>query len=192
MSRKYKILDQEGMYFLTMTVVDWIDVFTREKYKKIITESLTYCQKEKGLIVFAYVIMSNHIHLIAMAKQGYNLTAIIRDFKVFTAKKIMRELHSSSESRKDWILLLLKAHAQNKNLKKQTSQFWQQGNHPIELYSNPVINQKLEYIHLNPVRAGWVELPEHYLYSSAKNYIKGIAFASQKLDITLLDYSEMK
>ena len=83
----YKIRNKEGTYFITFAVVEWVDVFTRKKYKDIVLESLRYCQKEKSLIVYAWCIMSNHIHFIA--SKNDDLSVILRDFKKFTSKKLL-------------------------------------------------------------------------------------------------------
>ena len=170
MSTKYKFYDPEGLYFVTTAVVHWIDVFTRSIYKDIIIDSLSYCIEEKGLLLHSYVIMSNHIHLI-IGKQKAELTFsdILRDFKKFTAMKVIQAIKDNpQESRKEWILWMFRK-AGKKNGNNIMYQFWQQDNHPIELKGN-WIDQKLEYIHQNPVVAGWVNQPEEYLYSSARNY----------------------
>ena len=166
----HKITNQHGLHFLTFTIVGWIDVFTRLKYRDIVIESLKYCQKEKGLKINAFVIMSNHIHLIAHSDVN-ELSDIIRDFKKFTSTKINKEIiANSSESRSEWMLMLFKQYAMN-NKNNTTYQLWKQDNKPIELSSPKWINQKIDYIHLNPVRAGIVEQPDHYVYSSARNYL---------------------
>lgn len=149
---RYKIHDQQGLYFLTLTVVGWIDVFSRAKYKHIILDSLRYCQKEKGLNVYAYVIMSNHIHLIASAEEGYELSNILRDFKKFTAKQILKRIQNGTESRKEWLMYLFRFFAKG-NARNREYQFWQADNHPMELYSPSMIEQKLAYVHNNPVHA---------------------------------------
>ncbi|CAG0954574.1 hypothetical protein FLAV_00373 [Flavobacteriales bacterium] len=164
----YKIRDQHGIYYLTFTVVDWIDVFTRKCYKDLLLDSLEYCQKEKGLVIHAYVIMSNHMHCILSSKTG-KLSDTIRDFKSHTSKQIVNSIQEDAESRREWMLLLFERKGL-KNIRNKSYQFWQQSNHPIELHTNHFIDQKLEYIHNNPVKTGWVEKPEEYLYSSAKNY----------------------
>ena len=165
----YKICDQNGLYYLTFSTVEWIDVFTRKRYKDIVVESLKYCQKEKGLELFSWVLMSNHIHLIARAKENYKLSDILRDFKKHTSKQVIKSIEEEAESRKDWLLAeMLKAGTKNK--KNSKYQLWRNDNHPIELYSNEVINQKSDYIHNNPVLEGIVAKAEDYLYSSAKNY----------------------
>ena len=90
MSEKYKVGDPEIPHFITMTVVDWMDVFIRPVYKDIVVESIKYCQKEKGLIVHAWIIMTSHVHMIVSTKRSQNLSEIIRDLKKFTSKKLIR------------------------------------------------------------------------------------------------------
>lgn len=80
----FKIQNQEGLHFITITVVGWVDVFTRTQYKDIIIESLKYCVSSKGLKLYAYVIMTNHLHLIVSTSEGNELSDILRDFKKFT------------------------------------------------------------------------------------------------------------
>ncbi len=168
MGFKYKIYDQSKAYYLTFTVVSWVDIFSRKIYRDIIIDSLKYCQKEKGLNIFAYVIMTNHIHLLVNSEKD-NISDFIRDFKKFTCKKIIDTIENELESRKKWMLNLF-AYEVIKNKSNKNYQLWIHDSHPIEIYSNEFIKQKVEYIHNNPVRAGIVESPEHYLYSSARNY----------------------
>ncbi|SEJ43007.1 REP element-mobilizing transposase RayT [Dyadobacter koreensis] len=174
-SDQYFIRNQNAVYFLTMTVVDWIDVFTRKEYKFMITDSLIYCQKEKGLQIHGWCLMSNHLHLLASAKDGYNLSDILRDFKKFTSKKIVATINSEVESRKDWMLYRFEFAGKFKvNVKDY--KFWQDGNHATECFSYEFAKQKLNYIHQNPVRASIVDEAENYLFSSARNYagLKGL------------------
>ncbi|WP_313791231.1 transposase [Lacinutrix neustonica] len=114
----YKIRDQSKPHFITLTVVGWIDAFTRKRYKDALIESLNYCVENKGLVVFGYVIISNHVHLIVQSKDD-DLSGLIRDFKKFTAKNIIHLIKSESESRREWILKLLKeamqTHGRNKD-----------------------------------------------------------------------------
>jgi REP element-mobilizing transposase RayT len=124
-------------YFLTLTVVDWVAVFTRPCYKQILVDSLRYCQQAKGLAIYAWVLMSNHLHLLASAtKEGISLSDILRGFKKFTSKKIVEAIEAEA------------------------------------VFSYSFFEQKLAYIHDNPVRAEIVEFPEEYLYSSARNYAR--------------------
>jgi REP element-mobilizing transposase RayT len=165
---RYKIFDQTGINYLTLTVEGWIDVFTRQRYRDIIIESLRYCQDKKGLRICGYVIMSNHIHLIAYTEDGHEMSNTLRDFKKFTASNILKSIQSEPESRREWMMYMFKYFAKYEGNK--THQFWQSDNHPISLWSQEVIWQKLDYIHLNPVRAGLVTNSFDYVYSSAADY----------------------
>ena len=169
MSDQYQARDPEGIYFLTFTIVDWVNIFTRSSYKEIIINSLKYCQSNKGLTLYAYCLMTNHIHLIASASGDVKLFEIIRDFKKFTNRAIIEEITSGNESRKKW--LLNKFEFAGKYLTRiENYKVWQDGYHAVELISRDFTFQKLDYIHQNPVRAGIVSEPKHYIYSSASNY----------------------
>lgn len=165
----YHIGNQNALHYITIATVEWVDIFTRRKYKDIIVNSLCYCRKEKGLELYGYVVMTNHIHLICRAKEGFELSDILRDFKRHTAKNVLIEIEDQQESRRVWILNILQE-AGKKNPKNKTYQFWRQDNHPIELFNTETIQQKLDYIHNNPVVEGFVQKPEDYLYSSARNF----------------------
>jgi putative transposase len=181
MSTKYKIRNQEKLYFVSFAVVNWIDVFTRNEYKNIIIESLQFCQLNKGLEIYAWCIMPSHVHMI-IGTEGKPMEDILRDFKSFTSRKIGIAISEHpQESRKEWMLWMMKR-AGNKNNNNNDFQFWQQSNHPIELWDNYMMQQKLDYIHNNPVEAEFVYAPEAYVYSSACDYAgeKGL------LDIKLI------
>lgn len=181
MGFKYQIYDQSKAYYLTLTIVRWIDVFTRQAYKDIIIDSLKYCQKNKRLNVYAYVIMSNHMHM-AVSAEDNNLSDVIRDFKQFTSKHILKAIEENeTESRKEWMLNMFEFEAK-KHVRNEKYQFWTHDNHAEELYSNEFIKQKVDYIHNNPVRAGIVNYPEEYKYSSASNY----AEKESLLDVVLV------
>lgn len=182
MSRKYKFKDQSRPYFISFAVVYWIDVFTRNQYREEMLESLKYCQQNKGLIIHAWCIMTNHVHLIIGTK-GNKMEDIVRDFKSYTSRKMREAIQNNpSESRKEWMLWLMKR-AGTKNKNNNGWQFWQQHNQPIELWDNYMIDQKLDYLHNNPVKEGFVSNPEDYVFSSAKDYTgqKGL------LDVYLLE-----
>jgi REP element-mobilizing transposase RayT len=144
-------------------------VFSRQRYRDILIESFKFSQENKGLKVYAFVIMSNHVHCILSA-DGDNLSDIIGAFKSFTAKKIINSIvNEPGESRKEWMIGQMKYVAKARKAGSE-HQFWAEGNHPVPLYNNEFFIQKLNYIHQNPVRAGIVKLPEHYVYSSASVY----------------------
>jgi REP element-mobilizing transposase RayT len=175
MGEAYQIKDQEMPYFLTFQVVGWADVFSRKVYRDFIVENLTFCRKEKGLFLYGYVVMTNHLHLVVQQKDG-NLSGWIRDFKKFSSKKLLKMvLENQVESRKDWLQMIFTFHAKA-NKRSGDMQFWTHENHAVELNNSKMIESRMRYIHENPVRAGIVEQPEDYLYSSARNYsgLKGL------------------
>ena len=107
MSQGYQIKDQSAAHYITLQVVEWADIFTRKIYRDIVISSLKYCQKEKGLEIYAYVIMSNHIHLLVRSSKD-DLSGTIRDFKSYTSKEIIKAVLENSESRRDWLLMIFK------------------------------------------------------------------------------------
>jgi len=171
MSRKYKFIDKEGIYFVSFAVVGWIDIFTRKEYKNIVIDSMEFCKKEKGMILYAYVIMTNHIHLlIGKSKEEIDFSDILRDIKKYTSMQLLKMIRENSqESRKEWILKMFnEAGLVNSNNKKY--QLWQQNNQPIEVSNSDKIDKAMDYIHGNPVKAGIVLESYEYLYRSARNY----------------------
>ena len=168
MSEKYKIFP-DGLYFCTLTVVGWIDFFTRSVYCDEIINNLNYCIDKKGLKIYAFVIMPSHIHLIAKVAGG-NLSDVLRDYKSYTAKLFLKTIEESqTESRREWLLYMFQFFAKS-NAHNSKYQFWQQNNHPFDLFSNKFIDQKVDYLHNNPVEARIVNKPHHYVYSSANQF----------------------
>ncbi|MVM32080.1 transposase [Spirosoma sp. HMF4905] len=168
MSEFFKANTEDAPYFITLTTVGWIDIFTRQTYCHELIKNLQFCQQERGLEIYAYVIMSSHIHMIVRRQVRHGLLSnLLRDFKSATAKKLINLINENpEESRKGWLMHLFKYYA---NVEKQNSElmFWQKTSHPVELFSNKMIDQKLRYIHWNPVKAGIVIEPHQYLFSSA-------------------------
>ncbi len=165
----YFIADQNAPYFLTFTVVEWIDVFTRKEFKLEIVNSLNYCVENKGLEIYAWCLMSNHLHLVCRAKEGYQLSGIIRDFKKHTAKTIVKKIETEPESRRDWMLYQFKF-AGKFDKRISTYKFWQETNHAVILENTGLIEQRIYYTHENPVRSMIVFRAEDYLFSSAGDY----------------------
>ena len=162
MGYAYTIRDQQGQYFVTFTVHQWVDIFTRPDYVDILLDSVRYCQKNKGPLVYAWVIMSNHVHMIISCENG-RLSDLIRDLKKFTSTKIVRAIEENKhESRKRWLLWLLK--------KDDKIIFWEEGYHGEEITGILFFESKLNYIHQNPVKMRIVEKEEEYLYSSCGDY----------------------
>jgi len=159
--------NDSNLYFVTLTIVDWIDIFTRNEYKEWIIEQIIYSQKNKGLQLFAYVIMTNHIHMVARVNEGQSMSDFLRDFKTFTSKELYKLIiNNPLESRKEWIISVFQKNGKNNSLNKNF-QIWQNGSFSTLLDSNYLIDQKVEYIHQNPVKAGFVDEASKYLYSSA-------------------------
>jgi len=158
------------VYFICFAVVEWLDVYIRNEYKNIIIDRLHYCQKEKGMEIFAWCIMTSHIHLIFRSSGEQKPEMLIGDFKRFTSKAIVKAIIANpKESRKEFLLeQFRKAGNGSSNVNKY--QIRRHDNHPVELWSNKVINEKIDYIHKYPVDAGLVFRAEDYLYSSAADY----------------------
>ena len=156
------------MYFVTLAIVGWVDLFTRWELKHVIIDSLRYCQKEKGLVIHGWCLMPSHLHMIISSEQN-PLPDIMRDFKKHTSKELINCINRINESRKGWILDLFSEVADH--LKRVTNyKVWQDGTHPEILSSPKFIRQKLDYIHDNPVADEIVDEPEEYRYSSARDY----------------------
>jgi len=181
MANAYRVSDQSSAYFLTFQIVGWVDLFTRKDYRDIVIENLKYCQKNKGLYLYAFVIMSNHIHMLAQNVNG-DMSGFIRDFKSYTVKQFIDFIENGNESRKDWLKVVFAYHGKLKS--KQEYQIWTHENHAELIYSQHFIEQKVNYIHNNPVKNGLVEKPEDYLYSSARNY----AGLESLIDVIKVDF----
>ncbi|GAB2760252.1 REP-associated tyrosine transposase [Salinimicrobium soli] len=181
MSTKYKATEPDVGYFVTLTTVGWVDVFTRPYQKDMLIKNLQFCQKEKGLEIYAYCIMSNHFHMLCKAVGEITLPEIMRDFKKFTSKEVIKLVEP--ESRREWMLKYFED-ACYRLKRNQKYKVWQDGYHAEQLFSQKFILQKLNYTHNNPVKERIVAKPEDYLYSSARDY------TGQKgdLEVVLLDF----
>jgi len=169
MSRKYKFLEKDGVYFVSFATVNWIDVFIRPDYCEIITDSLNYCVKNLGMELYCWCIMPSHLHLIYSARDN-NPEIILGRFKEHTSKALVKAIITNmQESRREWLLWMFKREAA-KSSNVSGYQFWQHNNKPIQLWSANVIEQKADYLHYNPVTAGFVAEPWHWRYSSAVDY----------------------
>ncbi|MEO6131066.1 MAG: transposase [Saprospiraceae bacterium] len=168
MSTSYQIDDPTGTYFLTFRVIDWVDIFSRKIYRDILIDSFDFCRNEKGLQIWSFVIMTNHVHSILSAKKQ-NLPDLVREFKRFTATKILKTIPLVYESRAEWMLKRFEFSAK-RNIRNSQYQFWNHDNHAEPIFSNSFLIQKMNYIHLNPVRAGFVDKADDWMYSSARNY----------------------
>lgn len=160
---RYKFAENNTPHFMTCTVLHWIPVFTRPETVGILTDSLNYLIKD-GLTLYAYVILENHIHIIAKSEK---VSQDISRFKSYTAKQLITYLRQNKiKIILDQLAFYKKAHKSN-----CTYQFWQEGVHPERIQNPDMMKQKIEYIHQNPVTRGYVEKPEHWRHSSARNYL---------------------
>jgi len=166
MQKPWSFQRSPDLYFCTDVIVGWQYVFTSLEFFQTITESLKYCQAQKGLQLHAYVIMPNHLHTIISALQN-NPSDIMRDFKRYTSQQISDLLAQVSNHR----LLHYFSSVARREGRGNTFKIWESGSHPVLIDNGDFLDQKLQYIHDNPVRKGYVEKPEHWKYSSARNYI---------------------
>jgi putative transposase len=160
---RYTITDPDKPHFLTCTVVEWLPVFTRPETVEILLDCWRYQRENQGLKLYGYVVLENHCHFIA---QAANLNQCVSSFKSFTARKIIDTLIQRN------VEMLLKRLRYAKLAHKQDReyQFWQEGVHAELIFSEAMMREKLDYIHANPVKRGYVNLPEHWRYSSAGHY----------------------
>lgn len=164
MRSRYKFIDSENsLYFLTFTVIEKIPVFTNSKYCDIIIENFEFYRQKHGLRIFNYIIMDNHIHVIMFHNE--NISKVVQDFKKYTAKQILELLEHDS---RHWIKSLMKFF-KKPHKTKLIFQFWEEGSHPILIQGQKMFNQKVEYIHNNPVKLGLVLEDKDWYYSSARN-----------------------
>ena len=170
MSTKYKATIPEKAYFITITTVNWVDLFTRLQQRMVIVDSLNYCSEFKDLEIYSYCIMPSHLHILCKSTNEDALYKIVRDFKKFTSKKIIATIESETESRRDWLLQMFQDSCSHLK-RNQTFKVWQTGYHAVLVESQKFVNQKVNYIHKNPVVDRIVDEPWEYVFSSARDYI---------------------
>ena len=159
---RYKITDPQQPHFVTLTVLHWIPVFTRQDTVNILLDSLRFLNKD-GLTVYAWVILENHCHFVLQSKA---LDQDIARLKSWTAKNLIKYLAENNVRQiLEQLAFYKKAHKSDR-----AYQFWQEGVHPELIQSEDMMRQKIEYIHQNPVKRGYVDAAEHWRYSSARDY----------------------
>jgi REP element-mobilizing transposase RayT len=160
---RYRIYETEYPYFMTCTIVGWLAVFTRPEAVQIVCNSWDFLKKEKQFHLYGYVILENHLHLIASAP---DLSNAMKSFKMYTARQIIDLLESHGAK-----VLLRQLRALKLRHKVESEyQLWEEGSKPKQIGSDTMMRQKLEYMHQNPVKRGYVDDPLHWRYSSARNY----------------------
>jgi putative transposase len=166
MRSRYGFREAGVAHFITGTVVSWLPVFTTAARCDILVESLKFSREKKGLKIYAWVILDNHFHVIV---DGPDLSRVVMELKRYTALKMIEQLKREGC---EWLLHLL-AFSRTKHKRGSEHQFWQEGSHPQAIASDAMMEQKLDYIHSNPVQRGLVAGPEHWRYSSAHEWLVG-------------------
>lgn len=164
MSRsRYHFTDGRVPHFLTCTVVAWLPVFTRPETVQIVLDSWRFLQAHDRITLYGFVVLDNHLHWIASAE---DLSKEVGDFKSYTARRILDYLHEQKATTLLEQLMMFKA----RHKTGQDYQLWQESSHPQLIKDDAMMRQKLEYIHFNPIKRGYVDDPTHWRYSSARNY----------------------
>jgi REP element-mobilizing transposase RayT len=177
MHRANEFEEKEACTFITFQTVDWVDVFVRPVYKQVVVHTLNHFIESKGLIVYAWCLMTHHLHLLMQAKPGSVIAELEKEYKSFTTTKILEAIDTEPEIRKDWMMSRFENFGTMLGLMKKYH-VWQNCSHPlyIEMRKKDILLEHFEYIHQNPVREKIVDLAGEYLYSSARDYsgIKGL------------------
>lgn len=176
-----RIKDTHEFNFMTSTIVEWLPVFESEEAKMIVIDSLKFCQENKGLEIAGWVLMIDHLHIIARSKEGYKLSSIMRDFKRHTATQLKNHF-LIKDPEHSFLKTFLKAALSDR--RNNLYHVWQRGLFAARLTSEKRFQQKLDYIHANPVKAGIVESPDKYRWSSAIDYFGGVGL----LRVTPFDF----
>ncbi len=164
----YRILHADAPHFMTFTVLEWLPVFTRPDTVDIVLDAFLFRQRQHAFRLYAYVILENHLHCIA---QSPDLTRQVKHLKSYTARQLIDVL----QARHATPLLSKLAYYKKAHKTDREYQFWQEGSHPQAIQNEAMLRQKMDYIHYNPVKRGYVDRPEHWRYSSARNYLGGEA-----------------
>ena len=160
---RYRIFEDEYPYFMTDTLVAWLPVFAYPDFVQIVLESWRFLQRQRGVQILGYVVLENHLHWIAVAN---DLSKHVGHFKSYTARSIIDRLNE-----RGFLAMLEQLHYfKLRHKSDQRYQLWQEGSHPKQIQTEAMLTQKLEYIHANPVRRGYVDDPVHWRYSSARDY----------------------
>jgi putative transposase len=162
---------KEACYFITFQTVDWVDVFTRPVYKQVIVHTLNHFIESKGLVVYAWCLMSHHLYLLAEARPGSAMSELEKEYKSFTTSKILEAIDTEPEIRRKWMLQRFENSGNLLGLMKKY-EVWQNCGHPlhIDLRKTDILLEHVDFIHQNPVRDKIVDIAGEYMYSSARDY----------------------
>jgi putative transposase len=165
------MVPRDACYFLTLNVVDRIDVFVRPAYKQVITDALNHFIETQGLVIYAWCLMTCHLHLLIRTREGYGPAYFERDFKKYTTPEIIKAIEMEMDLRRNWMIQRFEDFS--KSLKRiEKFNVWQNCSSPLRIdpSQSAVLLDRIDHIHENPVRERVVESPESYLYSSARDY----------------------
>lgn len=169
MSNRFHFHNPQSLYFISSSIVNWIDLFMRKIYIDILLNTWRFAQKEKGLEIYGWCLMTSHFHMIARSKH-IDIAKVFGEMKTFSSRSLKAAIKNEpGESRRDWLLEMMVT-AGLRSSCNEAFQLWQHSNHPIEIRTRPMFFQKLDYMHYNPVKAGIVQNPEDYLLSSARDF----------------------
>jgi REP element-mobilizing transposase RayT len=172
MTNSYRVFtDQHYAYFVTWTVVDWLRLFDKDSYRQIVLDALNYLRTHKNTQLNAFVVMPTHIHAVLWPELEISLSDVTRDFKRFTSREISREANRQNDF--EFTNVFKKARSENRAQDVSAFQVWQEGSHPEAIFTEKFARQKIDYIHLNPIRAGLVKTSGEFPYSSARAYLFG-------------------
>ena len=170
MTNSYRVFtDKHYAYFVTWTVVDWLPLFAQPAYRQIVLDSLNYLRTNKHTQLNAFVVMPSHVHAVLWPDDGINLSDVTRDFKRYTSREISREARQQGSDQ--FIQVFENSRLANRAQDVSQYQVWQEGSHPEAIFTERFATQKIDYIHLNPVRAGLVQTVDEWNFSSARAYI---------------------
>ena len=178
---------KQACHFITLNTVDCVDIFIRPVYKQVIVHTLNHFIESKGLVVFSWCLMTNHLHLLVQSQDGYSLDDIEQQYKAFTTQKILAAMETEPETRKDWMLKRFEGF-ENHPQKLRQYNIWQSRSSRsiIEMDQPARLVEYYDYIHENPVRERFVDLAADFPYSSARDY----ADARGLVNITKLPFIE--
>lgn len=171
-SHNQPIIPRDSCYFLTLNVVDRIDVFVRPAYKQVVVNALNHFVDTQGLIVYAWCLMTSHVHLLIKTREGNGPAYFERDFKRYTTPEILKAIEVEMDPRREWMIKQFENFG--KSLKKiEKFHLWQNCSSPLHIDCGQpqLLLDRIGHIHENPVRERIVELPENYLFSSARDYM---------------------
>ncbi|MBU1172959.1 MAG: transposase [Proteobacteria bacterium] len=160
---RYKTFDSGNTYFITSSVINWLPLFAIPQCAEIVVDSLAFMHQDGRMTLHAWVIMETHIHVVA---SSHDMSSQVRNMKSFTAKAVVAYLDRNGPS----MFLNQMRFYKKKHKCDQAYQVWQEGFHPEQILDEVMMSGKIDYVHYNPVKRGYVDRPEHWRYSSARDY----------------------